>query len=276
MSKTDSDELNESIEKWKDVLAKVEEEVKKEKNESIDSQMLHRNTFLSSSSDNLFQFKKQIKKRKAAIEKIEETSNSIEMDVLSTPKTPPSFNKKESSIESFKQTWLFDEDLEEEDDIGCLINPDSRFKNIWDIFILIILVALLIFLPIRLAFEPIAYEKLTIDQVHIIDILIDIFFFIDIIINFLTFYIDKFGVKITDRKKIAKRYIKSWFLLDVISTFPFHLIINDRSSSFSSLAKLPRLIKLVRLLRFLKLLKAYRLKELMQAIEFSRHIRPSF
>jgi len=54
---------------------------------------------------------------------------------------------------------------------------------------------------------------------------IDIFFFIDIVVNFNSAYIDESYEVIDDRKKIAHSYLVSWFLIDFLSIVPFELII---------------------------------------------------
>jgi hypothetical protein len=51
------------------------------------------------------------------------------------------------------------------------------------------------------------------------------FFFIDCIVNFFTTYTDdEKNVEIIDRKKICLNYLKSWFLIDLMSCLPFDLI----------------------------------------------------
>jgi hypothetical protein len=54
---------------------------------------------------------------------------------------------------------------------------------------------------------------------------IDFFFFIDIIVNFNSAYIDESYEVIDDRKKIAKSYLVSWFLIDFLSIVPFELVV---------------------------------------------------
>jgi len=63
---------------------------------------------------------------------------------------------------------------------------------------------------------------------------------------------------------IAKNYITGWFFIDLISIFPFNLILSSTgdSSDINGMAKITRigrmykLVKLTRLLRILKILKA--------------------
>lgn len=59
----------------------------------------------------------------------------------------------------------------------------------------------------------------------VIDRIIDSFFFIDIILNFITAYNDKKGT-VWNLKRTMKHYIFTWFLIDLISTIPFDLFVS--------------------------------------------------
>ncbi len=50
-------------------------------------------------------------------------------------------------------------------------------------------------------------------------------FGLDIIINFFSAYYDKNDDIIIDKKKIAVRYLKGWFLIDFLGVFPVSLLI---------------------------------------------------
>ena len=69
-----------------------------------------------------------------------------------------------------------------------------------------------IYLPIRMSFiEDLPFEFLVIEYI------LDMIFFIDIFVNFTTAYYDFEHKLITDRKKIAKKYLKSWFIIDALA-----------------------------------------------------------
>lgn len=83
----------------------------------------------------------------------------------------------------------------------------------------------------------------------------DFIYLIDIFVHFLTAYIDK-GEMCTNKRKIAKRYIKTFqFKLDVISLLPSDFLV----FLFSSFRKHPT--HLLPTLRLNRLLKYYRLSE---------------
>lgn len=57
-----------------------------------------------------------------------------------------------------------------------------------------------------------------------LDVIIDIAFFVDIIVNFLSTYLNGLGLHVTRPKKIIWKYLTSWFLFDLMACFPLDLI----------------------------------------------------
>ena len=75
-------------------------------------------------------------------------------------------------------------------------------------------------MPYRLAFAQ--YESKAWQVVYITT---DIMFLIDIILTFFTSVTDDKQVyEITDKWEIAKKYLKGWFWIDVLSILPLDLI----------------------------------------------------
>jgi Ion transport protein/Cyclic nucleotide-binding domain len=147
-----------------------------------------------------------------------------------------------------------------------IVLPDNMYRQMWDMIVVILLLYTVVVLPWRLAFAGDGFSPL--------DLIVDSLFFIDICFQFLTAYEDKDGHVIVSWKRISKRYCKSWFVIDLFSTFPFYLVINSSASRASTLLRVPRLFKLVRLLRLLKLLRAYRLGAIFKLLEDNSNIHP--
>ena len=124
-----------------------------------------------------------------------------------------------------------------------LINPDSRFKVIWEIYILIMTVAVTIVAPLMVVF------KLVMTPFFInFDILVTFTFAADIIIHFNTAFRFRHEL-ITDRKAIARRYLKGWFLIDLLATLPITWIFI--SSKYTALNRIFRFFRLTRLFKLL-------------------------
>jgi len=91
---------------------------------------------------------------------------------------------------------------------------------------------------------------------------IDAFFFVDIILTFFTsINDDKKVYEITDKRTIARTYLRGWFWIDVVSIIPldFILLTNTNNATvlarFAKIGKLYKLIRMIRLAKVLKLLK---------------------
>ena len=112
-----------------------------------------------------------------------------------------------------------------------------------------------IFTPWQLAFV----EEETLEWTCL-NFIIDCSFFIDIIVTFFTAYFDEIKLTlITDKKIIAKGYLKFWFWLDLISIIPFDQILKKTSGDFGNMAKFSRVGKLYKMIRMLRMVKMIRM-----------------
>ena len=102
----------------------------------------------------------------------------------------------------------------------------------------------------------------------IIEIFIDVFFALDLAVNFRTGFIDPAGSAtevVTEPRRIAKHYLLGWFTFDLISSLPFELIFRtylgsggggaSAQASNAKLLKVGRTLKALKAVRFNKLLK---------------------
>lgn len=63
------------------------------------------------------------------------------------------------------------------------------------------------------------------DKLILVDFLVDITFLIDMLVNFRTTYL-KNGELVYEPSKIARNYLRGWFLIDAVSAIPFDLILS--------------------------------------------------
>ena len=68
------------------------------------------------------------------------------------------------------------------------------------------------------------------DPLVIIDLIVDIMFLADILINFRTTYLHN-GEVVTDPQKIALNYVKGWFVIDSVAAIPFDLLLFGTGTS---------------------------------------------
>jgi hypothetical protein len=106
--------------------------------------------------------------------------------------------------------------------------------------------------PFRIAF----FQIDTIQWV-IIDLFVDGIFALDLIFNFLFAFFDDDYNLITDKATIAKKYLFSWFAIDLISIVPINLILQNNKDygSLARIARLPRLYRLIKMTKLARMLK---------------------
>jgi hypothetical protein len=107
----------------------------------------------------------------------------------------------------------------------CMIRHDSGYKNLWDLFVILLVLVNCITIPLSVSMSKI--EFLSSPTFKFISVCIDITFGVDIIVNFCSTYISPdTGELVVDRWKIAKNYMfGSRFLVDVLASFPFELVL---------------------------------------------------
>lgn len=138
------------------------------------------------------------------------------------------------------------------------INPENTFKVYWNLFILALTLACTFILPLAIVFD---FESAV--MMKVFDIVITIFFSIDIFINFNTAY-EKKHTLITNKKDIKQHYLKGWFAWDLIATIPFAIIFMGISSLL-----LLRFFRMLRLLRLIKLFSSNKLFRRLNATKSS-------
>lgn len=91
--------------------------------------------------------------------------------------------------------------------------------------------------------------------------IIDVYFLMDIVVTFLTGYRDKRGNLAVNPRKIVKKYLAGWFLLDAVAAIPWTWI------GDSTVAQVTRGLKVVRLIRLARLLRLAKLRQITEAAE---------
>ncbi|KAG9402212.1 Potassium voltage-gated channel sub H member 5 [Aphanomyces cochlioides] len=155
--------------------------------------------------------------------------------------------------------------------ISVIIGPHNSMKLRWDVWLGILIFYNVISIPIQVAFQGTSSgdDPALGDVVKsYMDIVIDGFFALDILLTFRTGYYDSQGNYIESSFKIAKHYCHVWFWVDFVSTFPFGYVINnyvgtstsaDGTTTQTSSAVPYQNFKLIRFARLIRLLKLARL-----------------
>ena len=183
--------------------------------------------------------------------------------------------------ESRHSAWL-----EAQQRAHFLILPDTWFAKMWDIIVSIVSfasgvpayrgsvtgmsISVVTVMSNRLSCAvwkipyDIAFEIPEVDVVFVLNIVVDVVFILDIIFNFRRCYRTKWGIE-TDPKKIGSRYLKGWFIIDLIPAIPVDLLATIyfaeetdpvaviRGTDALKLLRLPRLFRLLRIFRLARI-----------------------
>ncbi|KAH9797759.1 Potassium channel KAT2 [Citrus sinensis] len=124
-----------------------------------------------------------------------------------------------------------------------IISPFNPRYRAWEMWLVVLVVYSAWICPFEFAF--LTYKK---DALLIIDNIVNGFFAIDIILTFFVAYLDSQSyLLVDDPKKIAIRYMSTWFIFDVCSTAPLQFLALLLTNNISELTF--RLLNMLRLWR---------------------------
>uniref|UniRef100_A0A3B3CJX9 Potassium voltage-gated channel, subfamily H (eag-related), member 6a n=1 Tax=Oryzias melastigma TaxID=30732 RepID=A0A3B3CJX9_ORYME len=140
----------------------------------------------------------------------------------------------------------------------------SPFKAVWDWVILLLVIYTAIFTPYSAAFLLNEAEEeqrrscgYTCNPLNVVDLVVDVMFIVDILINFRTTYVNHNDEVVSHPGRIAQHYFKGWFLIDIVAAIPFDLLI-FRSGSQAEPQTQTTLIGLLKTARLLRLVRVAR------------------
>ncbi|RLW09994.1 hypothetical protein DV515_00001870, partial [Chloebia gouldiae] len=110
------------------------------------------------------------------------------------------------------------------------------FKTTWDWVILILTFYTAIMVPYNVSFKT----KQNNIAWLVLDSVVDVIFLVDIVLNFHTTFVGPGGEVISDPKLIRMNYLKTWFVIDLLSCLPYDIInafenVDEREKYLTSL-----------------------------------------
>ena len=166
-----------------------------------------------------------------------------------------------------------------------MLTPTAPIKMKWDIVMLFLILYNVIMVPVRICFEveapPGSIE-------FWLETCFDMLFLVDIVLNFNSAYINDEGLLETNRSKIAKTYLKGWFLIDGPSSLPTEPVMEliglaipdsgigssapvalgcDASGDGDTALLMPKLLRFLRMFRFMKLIRLLKAAKIFKVME---------
>jgi len=162
--------------------------------------------------------------------------------------------------------------------VGGVLNPNWAGRLAWDVGVMLLVVFDAMVLPFQMAYKG---DEDDFDNMWIV--LTTSFFALDICISFFTGHTagehdPKYmpGTVVTDKREIARVYLRTWFPIDLLSTIPWGLLgkfamdssgkEGDRGGS-ADMAKLTKAMKFVRFLRLMRMLRLAKLAAIWERME---------
>nr|XP_013000938.2 LOW QUALITY PROTEIN: potassium/sodium hyperpolarization-activated cyclic nucleotide-gated channel 2 [Cavia porcellus] len=145
-----------------------------------------------------------------------------------------------------------------------IIHPYSDFRFYWDFTMLLFMVGNLIIIPVGITF----FKDETTAPWIVFNVVSDTFFLMDLVLNFRTGIVIEDNTEIIlDPEKIKKKYLRSWFVVDFVSSIPVdYIFLIVEKGIDSEVYKTARALRIVRFTKILSLLRLLRLSRLIRYI----------
>jgi hypothetical protein len=117
----------------------------------------------------------------------------------------------------------------------------------WDVYVLILAVAICFLLPVYIAFDPPwGHTK----GWHVFEYAVEAFFALDVLFKFNTTLYDSDGNEVFDRKHIALDYLsETHFWIDIASTIPFNKMMTNVAAQLAPTLKVIRITSLSQIIK---------------------------
>ncbi|XP_061397393.1 potassium voltage-gated channel unc-103 [Musca vetustissima] len=222
----------------------------------------------ANSNSNKYKFSSQIFGRKLSSKHVSEHGeDTMDKEALLSPKMEIKFPDPVETVLSLGANVL-----PEQKNMGAkthrwTILHYSPFKAVWDWVILILVMYTAIFTPYVAAFllgeqdyQRRTNKYINSDPIVIVDLIVDVTFIVDILINFRTTFVNGQDEVVSHPGRIAVHYLSGWFLIDLVAAIPFDLLLvgsdtdelgldNEETTTLIGLLKTARLLRLVRVAR---------------------------
>uniref|UniRef100_G3S2T5 Cyclic nucleotide-binding domain-containing protein n=1 Tax=Gorilla gorilla gorilla TaxID=9595 RepID=G3S2T5_GORGO len=145
-----------------------------------------------------------------------------------------------------------------------IIHPYSDFRFYWDFTMLLFMVGNLIIIPVGITF----FKDETTALWIVFNVVSDTFFLMDLVLNFRTGIVIEDNTEIIlDPEKIKKKYLRTWFVVDFVSSIPVdYIFLIVEKGIDSEVYKTARALRIVRFTKILSLLRLLRLSRLIRYI----------
>lgn len=129
-----------------------------------------------------------------------------------------------------------------------MIHPNSNLRRAWEITTVCLVIYVCVMIPLIVGFQFVDWSNL-----NGMNTFIDVYFITDMVMTLRTGIVSN-GEVVMDPKRVARKYLNSWFVVDLVSNFPLVLFVQSSGKSLKivKLQKIPKLLRIGRLLKYLR------------------------
>ena len=132
--------------------------------------------------------------------------------------------------------------------------PETRLYMIWELLIIAAVLWVAVALPFTIGFGLVEEDMWSF--AIIMEYGTDQLFMIDVALQFFTAYVDKWGNLHKNRRSIARRYVKGYFLIDFVAAIPFDYFLTSGAVKKLAMIKGIRLLRIFKVFKFLDKFKS--------------------
>jgi len=155
----------------------------------------------------------------------------------------------------------------------CYIHPEKPFRLGWDFSSMLLILCLSVLIPLEVCFF---WESSMPAVLEVVAYLVDVFFMIDIVLNFFTAFHEGHGISgrlVTDFKGIAKRYARGWLWIDLVASMPWLQLMQilgaeqQKANNSTEAMGMLKVLRYAKVARMMKVLRVLKLGSLLQVVE---------
>lgn len=165
----------------------------------------------------------------------------------------------------------------ESESAKCFVTPDGTSHTVWELSMVLLTLYCGFTIPWYMAWNRNASGGYL-----VIENVIDMFFILDVFVNFRTgFYDDELRRNVYNQKRVAIHYLTGWFPIDIISAFPLSLLTpkvtaTTTAAEFSQF-RAASLIRMVRTWsRMIRMVKIIKMNRMVTQIQNNYEINPTY
>lgn len=152
-----------------------------------------------------------------------------------------------------------------------MFSPEHKLVAFWSLASFIFIMYLVFALPFTVAFDA---DPVPFGVLWYFNQFINVYFILDLPLNFLICYRDERGVLVRKVKPVARHYLSSWFVLDFVTAVPWDQLPLTCGGAMQ-MAKSVRVLRISRVLRALRLFKLLKAGSLMDRVSMTAEADPT-